>query len=161
MDCKPTTPAAAVATVAYASGARHAMRSDATSQCEHEVEYRASFDVIIGRLLIIRHLLPTKYETLLGRRNALLLLNALLNPRDRLVALNVYLDFLARQRLHLDLRNAREARGIAKRRGGQGRVKVRASEPSFVCACTPRTRHVPACLAGPGAPLAQAIRCCA
>ena len=43
---------------------------------------------------------------LLDRRDALLLLDALLDARDRVVRLDVNLDLLAGERLHFNLRTA-------------------------------------------------------
>lgn len=68
------------------------------------MEYRATLNVIVRRFFVVRHLLPTKDKPLLRRRNTLLLLNALLDPRDRLVTLNINLNLLAGERLDLDLR---------------------------------------------------------
>jgi len=123
--------------------------SAAAPQREHKVQHGAALDVVIRRFLVVGHLLAAEDETLLRRGDALLLLNPLLNPGDRFVALDVDLDFLAGQRLDLDLRGwggklcdtvsgaewgrrigGEAAQGGPPRRGG-GRVR-RASRPAWL-----------------------------
>lgn len=55
----------------------------------------------------------TENQALLRRRNALLFLDALLDARDGIVGLDVDLDLLSGQRLHLDL-SAAETTGSAR-----------------------------------------------
>ena len=154
---------------------------EAAAQRKHQVEDRSALDVVLGRFLVVRHLLacgcevgaacwglrvshaalrlcgragslrlatgngrrtPTpraqhaasrvcresrllnscctaKDQPLLGRRDALLLLDSLLDARDRVVALDIDLDLLASQRFHLDLPAAStwcQWRGLANTR---------------------------------------------
>ena len=70
------------------------------------MEHGAALDVVLGRLLVVAHLLAAKDQALLRRRDALLLLHSLLDARDGVVALDVDLNLLAGQRLDLDLRGA-------------------------------------------------------
>eukprot|EP00302_Diacronema_sp_CCMP2436_P010887 CAMPEP_0179896494 /NCGR_PEP_ID=MMETSP0982-20121206/36447_1 /TAXON_ID=483367 /ORGANISM="non described non described, Strain CCMP 2436" /LENGTH=408 /DNA_ID=CAMNT_0021793351 /DNA_START=262 /DNA_END=1489 /DNA_ORIENTATION=+ len=90
--------------------------SAAAPQREHKVQHGAALDVVIRRFLVVGHLLAAEDETLLRRGDALLLLNPLLNPGDRFVALDVDLDFLAGQRLDLDLHGCRRTAAPAEPR---------------------------------------------
>jgi hypothetical protein len=53
----------------------------------------SSFQSIISRSLVIRHLLPAVNQTLLHRRDAFLFFYALFDLGDRVVALDVQFDF--------------------------------------------------------------------
>ena len=60
-------------------------------------------DVVVGERLVVLQLLAGEDETLLVRRNALLVLNLGLHRLNRVRGLNVECNRLARERLHEDL----------------------------------------------------------
>jgi hypothetical protein len=62
----------------------------------------SSNKVVFGGGLVVGHLLSAMDESLLNRRNTLLLLNLLLDLRDLVLRLNIELDLLASQCSDLD-----------------------------------------------------------
>ena len=60
-------------------------------------------DVVVGERLVVLQLLAGEDETLLVRRNALLVLDLGLHVLDRVRRLDVERDGLTRERLHEDL----------------------------------------------------------
>merc|ERR1719323_2266019 len=74
----------------------------ASSQRKDQVKNGASLNLVVSRRLLVVHLLSREDESLLRRRDPFLLLNSLLDPLDLVSGLDVDLDLLASQRLHLD-----------------------------------------------------------
>lgn len=75
----------------------------ASSQCKHKMQCCAAFEVVLLRCLVVAHLLAAIDESLLGRRDALLLFNTLLDLADLVIGLDVEFDFLAGQGTDFDL----------------------------------------------------------
>ena len=74
----------------------------AATEGENEMEDGTAEDFVVGRGLLVVHLLPGEDETLLGWRDPLLLLHALLDPLDLVRGLDVDLNFLSGKGFHLD-----------------------------------------------------------
>ena len=113
--------------------------SAAAAQSEDEVQHRASLNVVLAGLLLVGHLLASEDEALLRRRDPLLLLHALLDPRDEVVRLDVNLNLLASERLHLDLWLA--AGGVGVRCGQQARHARPNAPPPFTGSQQSRQRR--------------------
>ena len=67
------------------------------------MERRLLLDVVIGKSAFILQLLPRKNQTLLVGRDPLLVLDLLLDIRNRITRLSIERDGLSRKRLHEDL----------------------------------------------------------
>ena len=86
-----------------------ALITGAAAQGQHQVQHGpASYRVVLRTLVVAPasatvHLLAAEYQALLHGRDALLLLDLLLDLRDKVRGLNVDLDLLAGERLDLDL----------------------------------------------------------
>lgn len=65
------------------------------TQSQDQMQGRTALELVVGCRLVVRHLLATEYETLLCRRNALLLFHALLYPRDLKTKSSAYLCRIA------------------------------------------------------------------
>jgi hypothetical protein len=87
--------------------------SHAAAQAQHEVQRALLLDVVVRQSATILQLLAREDETLLVRRNALLVLDLRFHVLDRVAALNLEGDRFARQRLDEDFacRRASAARG--------------------------------------------------
>ena len=73
------------------------------------MQRRLLLDVVVSECAAVLELLARENETLLIRRNALLVLDLLLHVLDRVAGLHVERDGLARERLHEDLHAAAQA----------------------------------------------------
>ena len=73
------------------------------AQSEHQMDGIAGLDVVEVDLLLVSERLAAKDEALLFGRNALLLLDALLETNDRIAGLDVERDQNAAEVLDLDL----------------------------------------------------------
>jgi len=74
-----------------------------TTESEHKVEGAFLLDIVIGKRASIFKLLARKDETLLVRRNALLVLNLLLHVLNRVSGFSIECNGLASKSLHKDL----------------------------------------------------------
>lgn len=93
-------------------GSETTLLASAVAQRQHEVQDRAPLYVVLpGLLRIVVHLLAVENEALLHGRDALLLLHTLLHALDGVRRLDVDLELLAGQRLHLDHHAAAEEAG--------------------------------------------------
>merc|ERR1719504_233693 len=80
-----------------------------TSQSQHQVESRLLLDVVVRESAAVLQLLAREDQSLLIRRNALLVLDLLLHVVDRVRGLHVQSDRLASQSLHEDLHAASQS----------------------------------------------------
>merc|ERR1719456_618364 len=92
------------------------IRLTSTAEAEHEVERRLLLNVVVRKRAAVLKLLARKDETLLIRRNALLVLDLLLHVLDRVAGLHVERDGLARKCLNEDLHAAAQAEHKVERR---------------------------------------------
>merc|ERR1719434_644646 len=81
----------------------------ATTQTQHQVQRALLLNVVIGQRPAILQLLTCKNQTLLVRRNALLVLDLGFHVVDGVGRLNVERDGFTRQRLHKDLHATTQA----------------------------------------------------
>eukprot|EP00197_Chlamydomonas_leiostraca_P002840 CAMPEP_0202857520 /NCGR_PEP_ID=MMETSP1391-20130828/425_1 /ASSEMBLY_ACC=CAM_ASM_000867 /TAXON_ID=1034604 /ORGANISM="Chlamydomonas leiostraca, Strain SAG 11-49" /LENGTH=191 /DNA_ID=CAMNT_0049536329 /DNA_START=188 /DNA_END=764 /DNA_ORIENTATION=+ len=77
--------------------------NDATAQAQHQVEGGLLLDVVVSQGAAVLQLLAGEDQTLLVRRNALLVLDLLLHILDGVGGLHLEGDSLAREGLHEDL----------------------------------------------------------
>merc|ERR1719231_1658237 len=84
-------------------GATLLARDATTTQAKHQVECRLLLDVVVRKGAPVLELLAREYQALLVRRDALLVLDLRLHVLDRVRALDLQGDGLARQGLHEDL----------------------------------------------------------
>ena len=75
----------------------------ATAEAQNQMECRLLLDIVVTQRLTILELLARKDQTLLVRRDALLILNLLLNVLDAVARLNIQRNRLARKSLHENL----------------------------------------------------------
>lgn len=80
-----------------------ALDSEAAAQAQHQVQGSLLLHVIVRQGAPVLQLLASKNEALLIRRDALLILNLLLDVLNRIAGLGVQRDGLARQSLDKDL----------------------------------------------------------
>ena len=80
-----------------------------TTKTEHQVERRLLLDVVVRKCAAILQLLTSENETLLVRRDTLLVLNLRLHVVDRVRRLNLEGDSLASQGLDKDLHTTAQA----------------------------------------------------
>ena len=71
-----------------------------TSQTKHQMQCRLLLNVVVRESTTILQLLPSKYQTLLIRRNALLILNLLLHVINGVRGFHIESDGLASKSLH-------------------------------------------------------------
>merc|ERR1711966_365221 len=81
----------------------------ATTQAEHEVQGRLLLDVVVGESTAVLELLASKDQTLLIRRNTLLVLDLLLDVLDGIGWLDIKSDGLAGEGLDKDLHTTTQA----------------------------------------------------
>jgi len=81
----------------------------ATTQAQHQVQSALLLNVVIGQRPAILQLLTCKNQTLLVRRNALLVLDLGFHVVDGVGRLNVERNGFTRQRLHKDLHATTQA----------------------------------------------------
>merc|ERR1712072_1601418 len=79
------------------------MDLESTTETEHQVQRRLLLDVVVGKSAAVLQLLAGEDQTLLIRRDALLVLNLLLDGLDGVRRVHVQGDRLAREGLDEDL----------------------------------------------------------
>ena len=84
-----------------------------TTQCQHQMQHRTAGHLIIVRRLVIVHLFAGEDQTLLGRRNALLLFDSLLYSLDLIGWLDIDLDLFAGQSLSTAMREGDAVSSLA------------------------------------------------
>ncbi len=100
-------------TFAEATAAHLDKHLNAASQTQHQVQSALLLDVVVAQRAAVLQLLPSEDQTLLVRRNALLVLDLLLHVLDRVARLHVQRDRLARQRLRERTSDHQQTRQVA------------------------------------------------